>query len=420
MKKMVLLLSLFAAVALNAEINRPVYETGYETYAPLGNTPVLSQFLGFEEAYWLPSVLPELEKGWVYINNNGQYGGVIFPLLERKLFMHVFVEYDPNEANYTRNSPRQLVEIMRGASYDTLGTDEYIAPLSNVFGFGFAGDAGSLSWGVNLKLYADQYSEKTTATGADDQILSNGTFRLELTPSISMKRDTWRMDAGLNILGQWISNETSDQTFVYPYDYAGNAELALYGRMMYDITKYTTLMGGLSFGYAGASDPLENNKASVDNTYLILKGGAVIKPVERLMLGSNFSFYHWWQGINHTVSAGGATTRTEGSGNLLVFNFTQTADFKPCDWFTLKAGIGKNIFVNVGTDKVIIPAGTTTDHGYTNNFDIGKFVGFAIDYKEFNLTAVMNFDLFTDGPYLLTGRAWANPMAFVASMNYKW
>ncbi|HSA32590.1 MAG TPA: hypothetical protein P5077_02575 [bacterium] len=419
MKKMVFLFSLFAAIALNAEINRPVYETGYESYAPLGNTPVLSQFVTFEDAYWLPSVLPELGKGWVYINNNGQYGGVIFPLLERKLFMHVFVEYDPNEANYTRNSPRQLVEIMRGVSFDTLGNDEYIAPLSNIFGFGFAGDVGTLSWGVNLKLYADQYSRKTT-TPATTATLSNSTFRLEFTPSISMKRDEWRMDAGFNLLGQWISNETSNQAFVYPYDYAGNAEFAIYGRMMYDITKYTTLMGNLSFGYAGASDKLDNDHVSLDNTYLVLKGGALIKPVERLTLGSNFSFYHAWQGLNRTTSPGGVTTKTEDSGNLLVFNFTQTADFKPCDWFTLKAGIGKNIIVNVSTDKVIVPAGTSTNDDYDNNFDIGKFIGFAIDYKEFNFTAVMNFDVFTEGPYLLTGRAWANPMAFVASLNYQW
>jgi hypothetical protein len=150
--------------------------------------------------------------------------------------------------------------------------------------------------------------------------------------------------------------------------------------------------------------------------------GVLVKPVERLTLGSNFLFYHVWGGYEHKVTVGPATSTTEDSGNLLLFNFTQTADFKVCDWFTLKAGIGKDIFVSLGQTRTIITATpTTTDNRYDNNFDIGKFIGFAIDYKEFNLTALMNFDILTEGPVFITGRTgWVDPMAFMATIHYRW
>ncbi len=420
MKRFLVALMLMASSALFGEINQPAYEVGYKTYTIIGNTPVLSQYVDYENAQWLPSVLPELGSGWVYIDNNGQLGGVIFPILDRKLFMHVFIEYDPNEATYTRNSPRQLLNAMRGTVYDNLGNDDYIAPLSNIFGFGFAGDAGLLSWGINMKLYADQYSRETKA-GATETKLANATFRLELTPSVSMKMDSWRMDAGLNFLYQWISNETSTPSFTYPYDYSGNAEFSVYGRAMFDVSKFTTLMGALSFGYAGAADKMANDTMSLDNTYLAAKMGVLVKPIERLTLGSNFLFYHCWGGLENKVTAGGATTTNQNDGHLILFNFTQTADFKVAEWFTLKAGIGKDIFVNTGTAKVITAAATATADSYDNNFDIGKFIGFGIDYKEFNLTALMNFDILTEGPDFISGRGpWVNPMAFMATIHYRW
>ncbi len=420
MRKIVAALALLASWALFGEINQPAYEVGYKTYTILGNTPVLSQYVDYENALWLPSVLPELGSGWVYIDNNGQLGGVIFPILDRKLYMHVFIEYDPNEANYTRNSPRQLVNAMRGTLYNNLGNDDYIAPLSNIFGFGFAGDAGLLSWGVNLKLYADQYSRETEAGGTTTK-LANSTFRLELTPSVSMKMDSWRMDAGFNFLYQWISNETSTAGFIYPYDYSGNAEFSLYGRAMFDLTKYTTMTGAISFGYAGASDELTDDTMSLDNTYLAAKMGVLVKPIERLTLGSNFLFYHCWSGLENKVTTVAGTTTTQNNGNLILFNFTQTADFKVADWFTLKAGIGKDIFVTVGGNKVTAAGTTATADSYDNNFDIGKFIGFAIDYKEFNLTALMNFDILTEGPDFISGRGpWVNPMAFMATIHYRW
>jgi len=412
---------LLVSSTLFGEINQPAYEVGYKTYTVFGNTPVLSQWVDYENALWLPSVLPELEKGWVYIDNNGQLGGVIFPLLERSLFMHVFIEYDPNEATYTRNSPRQLVNAMRGTTFDTIGNDDYIAPLSNIFGFGFAGNADVFTWGVNLKLYADQYSRESK-TGATETKLSNSTFRLELTPSISMKQEAWRMDFGLNLLYQWISNETTTPGFTYPYDYSGNGEFALYGRAMFDVSEYTTLMGALSFGYAGASDKMDDNRVSIDYTYLAAKMGVMVKPVDRLTLGSNFLFYHCWGGSEHIVSVGTTKTTDENSGNVILFNFTQTADFRVADWFTLKAGIGKNIVINVDQTKTIVTATPTTiNDSYDNNFDIGKFIGFGIDYKEFNLTALMNFDILTEGPDFISGRGpWVNPMAFMATIHYRW
>ena len=396
------------------EINRPVYEIGYRSYTVAGNTPILPLFVDYENAQWLPSVIPELGSGWVYIDNNGQLGGVVFPLLDRKLFMQVFVEYDPNEANYTRNSPRQMVATMRGTVYDTIGDDAYIAPLSNVFGFGFSGDAGLLTWGVNLKLSADQYSRKSDVAGVKST-LANATYRLDFTPSISMRGSAWRADLGLDFLYQWISNETSTTGYVYPYDYSGNAEFSLYGRAMYEITKYTTLVGGLSFGYAGAADKLTGDRITLDNTYLGLKFGVVVKPVERLTLGSNFLFYHTWGGLVEKTAASKATR----NGNLLLFNFTQTADFKVCDWFTLKAGIGKDIYVMTGEVKTTVP--DVVNSSYDNNFDIGKFLGFSILYKELTMTALVNFDLITRGPNFISGGGgWVDPMAFMATINYRW
>jgi len=419
MKKLVLVLSLCVTAMLFAEINQPAYNTGYRSYTLFGNTPILPLFVDYENAQWLPSVLPELGKGWVYIDNNGQLGGVVFPLLDRKIFMQVFVEYDPNEANYITNSPRQLVAITRGTVFDTIGDDAYIAPLSNIFGFGFSGDAGMMTWGVNLKLYADQYSRETKA-GGTTTTLSNATYRLELTPSISMKQQAWRADAGLNFLYQWISNETSTDGYTYPYNYSGNAEFALYGRAMYDLTKYTTLMGGFSFGYAGASDNLEDNKVSLNNTYLGLKFGALIKPVERLTHGSNFLFYHAWGGVERKVTVGGTTTKTTVNGNELCFNFTQTVDFKVTDWFTLKAGIGKDIIADVGDTKTTVAGSSATSESYDNRFDIGKFIGASFFYKEMTLTMLLNFDFLTRGPNFISGANWVDPMAFVATLNYRW
>jgi len=404
---------------LFAEINRPAYETGYRSYTIFGNTPILPIFVDYENAQWLPSVLPELGKGWVYIDNNGQLGGVVFPLLDRKLFMQVFVEYDPNEANYIKNSPRQIVGITRGTVYDTIGDDDYIAPLSNTFGFGFSGDAGPLTWGINLKLYADQYSRESKVGGVKNT-LSNSTYRIELTPSVSKKGQGWRADAGLNFLYQWISNETSTEGYEYPYNYSGNAEFALYGRAMYDLTKYTTLVGGLSFGYAGASDDLKDNTASLDNTYLGLKFGALIKPLERLTLGSNFLFYHCWGGMEHKVTVGDTTTKTTTNGNELLFNFTQTVDFAVTDWFTLKAGSGKDIIATVGDSKTTVAGASATGASYDNSFDIGKFIGASFLYKELTLTMLLNFDFLTRGPNFISGATWVDPMAFVATLNYRW
>lgn len=419
MRQFFLVMVVLISTMLFAEINRPAYETGYRSYTIFGNTPILPIFVDYENAQWLPSVLPELGKGWVYIDNNGQLGGVVFPLLDRKLFMQVFVEYDPNEANYIKNSPRQIVGITRGTVYDTIGDDDYIAPLSNTFGFGFSGDAGPLTWGINLKLYADQYSRESKVGGVKNT-LSNSTYRIELTPSVSKKGQGWRADAGLNFLYQWISNETSTEGYEYPYNYSGNAEFALYGRAMYDLTKYTTLVGGLSFGYAGASDDLKDNTASLDNTYLGLKFGALIKPLERLTLGSNFLFYHCWGGMEHKVTVGDTTTKTTTNGNELLFNFTQTVDFAVTDWFTLKAGSGKDIIATVGDSKTTVAGASATGASYDNSFDIGKFIGASFLYKELTLTMLLNFDFLTRGPNFISGATWVDPMAFVATLNYRW
>jgi len=419
MRQFFLVMVVLISTMLFAEINRPAYETGYRSYTIFGNTPILPIFVDYENAQWLPSVLPELGKGWVYIDNNGQLGGVVFPLLDRKLFMQVFVEYDPNEANYIKNSPRQIVGITRGTVYDTIGDDDYIAPLSNIFGFGFSGDAGPLTWGINLKLYADQYSRESKVGGVKNT-LSNSTYRIELTPSVSKKGQGWRADAGLNFLYQWISNETSTEGYEYPYNYSGNAEFALYGRAMYDLTKYTTLVGGLSFGYAGASDDLKDNTASLDNTYLGLKFGALIKPLERLTLGSNFLFYHCWGGMEHKVTVGDTTTKTTTNGNELLFNFTQTVDFAVTDWFTLKAGSGKDIIATVGDSKTTVAGASATGASYDNSFDIGKFIGASFLYKELTLTMLLNFDFLTRGPNFISGATWVDPMAFVATLNYRW
>jgi len=460
MRQFFLVMVVLISTMLFAEINRPAYETGYRSYTIFGNTPILPIFVDYENAQWLPSVLPELGKGWVYIDNNGQLGGVVFPLLDRKLFMQVFVEYDPNEANYIKNSPRQIVGITRGTVYDTIGDDDYIAPLSNTFGFGFSGDAGPLTWGINLKLYADQYSRESKVGGVKNTLsnifgfgfsgdagpltwginlklyadqysreskvggvkntLSNSTYRIELTPSVSKKGQGWRADAGLNFLYQWISNETSTEGYEYPYNYSGNAEFALYGRAMYDLTKYTTLVGGLSFGYAGASDDLKDNTASLDNTYLGLKFGALIKPLERLTLGSNFLFYHCWGGMEHKVTVGDTTTKTTTNGNELLFNFTQTVDFAVTDWFTLKAGSGKDIIATVGDSKTTVAGASATGASYDNSFDIGKFIGASFLYKELTLTMLLNFDFLTRGPNFISGATWVDPMAFVATLNYRW
>lgn len=409
-----------------AEVDIPVYQTGYRTTL-MGNTPILSIWEDRENSLYLPSVLPTLEKGSVYLDYNGTWGGIVIPAFGRKLYFHLFAQYDDL---YIINSPRAVLYMLEGpasgSDYSDKTEADFIAPLNTIFGFGIAGKFGNLSAGANVKIYGSIYKKEHKVNDVDTNN-KNQSFRFELTPSVSYKVPSLRVDGGVNFLYQWIDNSTNIDNYSYPYSYTGNAEFSIYGRTIAKITDYSDIVAALGFGYMGASQSVgevgakPKHSDNLDVIYLNVKGGFILKPLTWLTSGTSvimqYRYFGWDTKLDNSTS--------ELSGNSVDLTFAQTVDFKICDWFSLKAGLGKTVNIISGDSKTITHVGdtttTTTDSEYNDAFPFGKFVGMAFDYKGFNLTAVINFDLLTKGPNVISGNSLgADSMMLLATMSYSW
>jgi len=435
------------------------YQTGSFTYAEssyltIGNTPLLTTLSAREsgkiqESLYVPSILAELKRGEFYIGQlyKGVDGiGIVVPSESKKLVGHLFF----NLGNQAQRDPQTVLQDMGRITMtgvDVFGTGgdgnndgvngnnrDFIPTLKLFAGGGVGYDMDGIYLGANLKYYRNSNIASSYAPASDETVeVANLAQRIDITPSVSTNLAGGKIDGGINFVYQWINNSI-DADYTYPYTYDGNMEVSLFSRYMMNISDWTTLSASMSLGYLPASSDLkvagnDNFKGSVDLSEFTFatRIGAVLKPIESLTSATSFHMSYVGQDISAKEDDSVVVANSSAEDSETLFMFHQTLKYNLVDWFALKGGATKMFFTKTisGKRTSVTDAGTTTNYDNSNTFNgegIGKYVGFELNYLNFNFETLLNVDFITNGPEFLSGGELGknNDLGFVSNLSYRW
>ena len=404
---------LFILFALNT------YGQSYEAVeraTRFGLIPILSDTNDRTDGYYLPSVLAANKEGFAFIDSNFTKGGLVVPFLGKSLVVSAW---------YENGNSRNLVDVPQIMSMLQPGGPD-MPDTNHLMGLSFGGNINqNIALGLNFRYLLGRYDNKSVSGTTVDRYKVN-TDRIELTPSITFRKDSLFLDFGINIDFQWMTEKAEG---AYEYDrettYESNADFAMFARSGFSITKFSSLVLSAGFGVLPLSEKqlapgkIEVATVDIDSYFWNFKVGSIIKPTEWMKIHPSLLFtgYHL---KDVEKQLGGVLTpeKTTNKLNAVAISLMLGMDLTPVDWFSLKAGVVKDFDVLDQNDSRIVADRSSNYYKIDEGF--GAYFGPTFMWKGFSFISMINLDFFTQGPYMISGNAMTSNWAYVATVEYKW
>jgi len=410
--KKVLFTVLFILFVLN------VYGQSYEAVertTRFGLIPILSDTNDRTDGYYLPSVLAANKEGFAFIDSNFTKGGLIVPFLGKSLVVSAW---------YENGNSRNLVDIPQIMSMlQPAGPN--MPDTKHLMGLSLGGNINqNIALGLNFRYLLGRSDEKNVSGTTVDRYKVN-TDRIELTPSITFRKDSLFVDFGINIDFQWMTEKAEG---TYEYDrattYESNADFAMFARTGFSVTKFWDFAMSAGFGVLPLSEkqlaPGNTEIATVDldSYFWNFKAGSIIKPNEWMKIHPSLLFtgYHVKDVVKQIDVS--VPEKTTDKLNAVTISLMLGMDLTPVDWFSLKAGVVKDFLVLDQSDLAIVADTSSNDYRIDEGF--GAYFGPTFMWKDFSFISMINLDFFTQGPYMISGNAMTANWAYVATVEYKW
>ncbi len=413
---------LFASDYFSTEQNPYILN---ETTVFIDNLPLLTLDSKRENSIVFPSIMSFLDKRKVvYVDKNGNQGGLIY--FYKKTSFQVY--YNAN-SGFFRNTPQGIVDL-KMSDFQSIINGGVAYKFNKFFSFG-SNLAFFFANNDNTKLVDSKESSKTKETNNDTTRkvdFYSDAYKIQFTPSLSIKTQKQKFDIGSIIEYQWINYSTIDPLLTY----TKNMKFSFYARELFQITKYTKVSA--SAGFSTIPDffvSLKDKTSKVDQTILYLKSGIILNPVKRLKLSSYVSFikenFDWYE-RNFKKKL----FQKQSKENLLAHlgGFAKIETFSHCFF---KAGFltifsehqnPLNIdFDNKGQSDVVSKnaAFNTENSEIDINFVNMIFYYFGFLYKNKGLSAelIINPSLI-NYPFFLNGNSLKETSFLVATVEYAW
>jgi len=397
-----------------------VYGQTYESVErtdTFGLIPALSDTNERTDGYYLPSLLAANKKGYGYIDCNFTKGGLILPFLGKSLVLGVWYEHGNN---------RNMVDIQEIMSW-LQPTGPAVPDTRHLMGLAFAANINqNIAIGLNFRYLLGRHFEENSDS-ANKNTYKLDTNRIELNPSLTFRTGRIFVDFGLGINFQWMT-EKAEGTFEYDRTttYDGNADFAFWARGGFPFNEYSDFAVSTGFGVMPIREHALNNngdkvsKIELDTYFWNLKFGSVIKPQKWMKIhpGVMLSLYHLDTMQKQMASVGPNPETFTGKNNILVISMMLGLDVIPVDWFSIKAGVKKDVNVVDNSTDTAVAEDRTKDKLLQEAF--GAYFGPAFMWKGFTFISMINLDFFMEGPYIISGKQMTSNWAYVATVEYQW
>jgi hypothetical protein len=121
---------------------------------------------------------------------------------------------------------------------------------------------------------------------------------------------------------------------------------------------------------------------------------------------------------NQTALTGPNPEKFTAKNDDVVISLMLGLDVIPVDWFSIKAGVKKDVNVVTDSTSTAVSEDKTKDKFLQEAF--GAYFGPAFMWKGFTFISMINLDFFMEGPYIISGKQMTSDWAYVAAVEYQW